>query len=94
MLKKILLNFLRKKKEEKLFIKNDLERKKINFVYRFLLNHYEIQLKDKVDFPAFHYAARDIKHIRETGQLDLAYQSARKCLRENFEKEKAAAYEK
>lgn len=84
-------NFLERKRKNELIIKSALQRKKINFIYRFLLSNYEIQLKDKIDFPAFHYATRDIEKIILTNQVGRAYQEANECLKIQFEKERKEA---
>jgi len=89
-MKNIFKNFFERKKRKDLFIKSELERKKINFVYRFLLNQYEFELRGKVDLPAFEYATKDMKHIIKTNQIEKAYQEANRILKEGFEKGKAA----
>lgn len=72
--------YVERRRAEKLRIKNRLDRLKEDYVYRYLLNNYEIQLKDKVDFGAWYYATRDIKYIKTTNQLDRAYRLAKKVL--------------
>lgn len=81
MLKKIKQFLLRRKK-----IKSEIEQKKINFVYWFLLRNYEKELKGKVDLPAFEYATRDMRQILNKEKLDLAYKNAQKVVYGNRRK--------
>jgi hypothetical protein len=89
-MKNFLKGFFERRKKQELLIKSELERKKINFVYRFLLNQYEFELRGKVDLPAFEYATKDMKHIIKTNQIEKAYQEANRVLKEGFEKGKSA----
>ena len=91
-MKNFFKGFFERRKKQELLIKSELERKKINFVYRFLLNQYEFELRGKVDLPAFEYATKDMQHIIKTNQIEKAYQEANKILKQSFEKGKAAVW--
>lgn len=86
-----MLNFIKKyvekRRAEKLKIKSELDRLKENFVYRYLLNSYEAQLKGKVDFGAWYYASQDIKRIKLNNKLDEAYTYAKKVMEQQFKKQ-------
>lgn len=90
MLKK-LKKIIEKRKHRKLIVKSELQRKKIDFVYNFLLRNYEIQLKNTVDLPAFHYANNDMEQIIKLGKVNIAYDEALKAMRNSFEARKARA---
>ena len=75
MFKKI-KQFLLKRK----MICSEIEQKKVNFVYWYLLKNYEKELKGKVDLPAFEYATRDMQQIRQQGKLERAYKLAQKAV--------------
>jgi len=80
-------NYLLQKKRRQMIIASEIERKKINFVYRFLLQHHEARLRDKVDLPAFYYAADDMKFVIRKNRLNEAYKYAREFYKKQFEKE-------
>lgn len=75
MFKKI-KQFLLKRK----MICSEIEQKKVNFVYWYLLRNYEKELKGKVDLPAFEYATRDMQQIRQQGKLERAYKLAQEAV--------------
>lgn len=75
MFKKI-KQFLLKRK----MICSEIEQKKVNFVYWYLLKNYEKELKGKVDLPAFEYATRDMQQIRQQGKLERAYKLAQEAV--------------
>jgi len=83
---KIIKNYLAERKRKKYLIQSAIERKKINFVYRYLLNNYEKSIENKVDIPAFMYASKDMKQIIRERKINQAYDNAKKILEEEFKK--------
>ncbi len=83
---KIFKNFLKERQRKKMLIKSSIERKKMNFVFRFLLTNYEKQTEGQVDIPAFEYALADIRKIRRLNKINEAYDYAKKVLEEEFKK--------
>lgn len=88
----MIINFIKKKVEaarrKKYLIKSAIERKKTNFVFRYLLLNYEKQTEGQVDIPAFMYAEKDMQKIKKLNKLNEAYTFAKEALRKNFEAEK------
>jgi len=80
-------NYLQKRRKKQMIISDEIRRKKIDFVYRFLLNHHEARLKNKVDLPAFYYAIDDMEFVIKKDRLNDAYKYAREFYRKQFEKE-------
>ena len=83
---KFIQNYVEAKRRKKTLVKSETERKKINFVYRFLLNNYERLTEGKIDIPAFIYATKDMKEIIAMNKINEAYDNAKKVLEENFKK--------
>lgn len=83
---KFIKNYVEAKRRKKALVKSEIERKKLNFVYRFLLNNYERSTEGKVDLPAFIYATRDMQDIRAMGKVNEAYDNAKKVLLREFKK--------
>lgn len=77
---KLIRKYLQQRKVKKFLIACELQRLKENFVYHYLLNNYERELKGKVDFGAWWYASRDMERIKMTGQLNKAYTYAKNIL--------------
>ena len=73
----MIINFIKKKVEaarrKKYLIKSAIERKKTNFVFRYLLLNYEKQTEGQVDIPAFMYAEKDMQEIKKLNKLNEAY---------------------
>lgn len=78
------------RKRKKMLIKDEIKRKKINFVYRFLLDHHERRLKNQIDIPAFYYALDDMEFVIKKDRLNEAYKYARDFYRRQFEKDMEA----
>lgn len=77
---KFIKKYVETKRRQKALIKSEIERKKTNFVFRFLLNNYEKETEGKVDIPAFMYASNDMQQIKKMGKLNEAYDNAKKSL--------------
>jgi len=75
---KLIKKYLQQRRLKKFLIACELQRLKENYVYRFLLNNYERELKGKVDFGAWWYASEDMKKIKANRCLNKAYDYARK----------------
>jgi hypothetical protein len=92
---KMIIKFIRKKVEEakrkKYLIRSAIERKKTNFVFRYLLLNYEKQTEGQVDIPAFMYAEADMRKIKKMNKLNEAYDFAKEVLKKNLETEKKTA---
>lgn len=83
---KFIQNYVEEKKKKKMLVKSEIERKKLDFVYRYLLSNYERQTQGKIDIPAFEYAIQDIRKIRAMGKVNEAYNNAKRILEEEFKK--------
>lgn len=83
---KFIQNYVESKRRKKALIKSEIERKKTNFVFRYLLNNYEKETEGKIDIPAFMYASKDMEDIKRMGKLKEAYDNAKRILEEEFKK--------
>lgn len=76
--------YLQQRKVKRYLIACEIQRLKEDYVYRFLLNNYERELKGKIDFGAWWYASEDMKKIKAKGRLNMAYDYARKITEKNL----------